>query len=108
MFSRGRIDLDDFNEVMDSHIDKDIADTLGGLIFGLLGRVPVNGESVEVDGLALSVEQVSGRRIRSVRASRITAEPDEKPAADTAAERGAACLAAEKLKPNADEGQENP
>jgi putative hemolysin len=84
---QGSIDLDDFNEVMDSHIDKDIADTLGGLVFGLLGRVPANGETVEIDGLALTVENVSWRRIRSVRASRLAEEPPQEPAEKPAAER---------------------
>lgn len=65
-----RIDLDDFNEIMGSHIDKDIADTLGGLIYGLVGQVPVGGETVEIEGLQLKVENILGRRIRSVRASR--------------------------------------
>ncbi len=64
----GRIDLDDFNEIMGSHIDKDIADTLGGLIYGLVGHVPQSGETAEVDGLTLQVEHIVGRRIRSVRA----------------------------------------
>ncbi|MBN1371585.1 MAG: CBS domain-containing protein [Anaerolineaceae bacterium] len=73
----GRTDLDDFNDVMGSHIDKDIADTLGGLIYGLLGHVPNGPESVEVDGLQLTVEQVSGRRIRKVRASRPLAQSTE-------------------------------
>jgi CBS domain containing-hemolysin-like protein len=105
---QGNIDLDDFNEVMDSHIDKDIADTLGGLIFGLLGRVPVNGEAVEVDGLALSVEQVSGRRIRSVRASRIAVEPDEKPAADAGGGARRGLFGRRETETEPDEGQENP
>lgn len=64
----GRIDLDDFNNVMAAHISKDVADTLGGFIYSQIGRVPVGGEQVEVDNLVLTVEQVSGRRIRRVRA----------------------------------------
>lgn len=67
----GRIDLDDFNEVMGSHLTKEAADTLAGFIYGQMGRIPAGGESIEVDGLALTVEQVSGRRIRKVRARRI-------------------------------------
>ena len=65
----GRIDLDDFNNVMGTHLSKDVADTLGGFIYSQIGRVPVGGEKVEVDNLVLTVEQVSGRRIRRVRAS---------------------------------------
>jgi CBS domain containing-hemolysin-like protein len=64
----GRIDLDDFNQVMGSHLTKDAAETLGGFIYSKIGRVPVGGEQVEVENLLLTVEQVSGRRIRRVRA----------------------------------------
>lgn len=64
----GRIDLDEFNNVMGSHIPKDVADTLGGFIYSQIGRVPVGGEQVALDDLQLTVEQVSGRRIRRVRA----------------------------------------
>ncbi|WP_062193567.1 transporter associated domain-containing protein [Anaerolinea thermolimosa] len=66
-----RIDLDDFNEIMGTHLDKDIADSLGGLIYGLVGRIPNGGETVEIEGLQLKVEAISGRRIRKVRARKI-------------------------------------
>jgi CBS domain containing-hemolysin-like protein len=77
----GRIDLDDFNNVMGTHIPKDVADTLGGLIYSQIGRVPIGGEQVQVDSLVLTVEQVSGRRIRRVKAVRrsIIPEAEEKP-----------------------------
>lgn len=63
----GRIDLDDFNEIMNSNLPKEEADTLAGFIYNELGRVPASGESVQVGNLLLEVEQVSGRRIRKVR-----------------------------------------
>ncbi|MBE0695459.1 MAG: HlyC/CorC family transporter [Anaerolineaceae bacterium] len=66
----GRIDLDAFNSVMGSNLPKDIADTLGGYIYSEIGRVPVGGERIVVENLVLTVEQVSGRRIRRVRALR--------------------------------------
>jgi CBS domain containing-hemolysin-like protein len=68
---QGRVDLDDFNEVLGSHLTKDEADTLGGLIFSRMGRVPSSGEWVQMDDLLLTVEQVSGRRIRKVRVKRV-------------------------------------
>lgn len=64
----GRIDLDDFNELMESHLPIDEADTLGGFIYGQLGRAPTTGEKLTVGDLSLTVEQVTGRRIRKVRA----------------------------------------
>ena len=77
---QGLTDLDDFNEILDSHIPKEEADTLGGLIYSRMGRVPSGGESVEVGDLILTVEQVTGRRIRKVRVQRINpaAENGEK------------------------------
>ncbi len=64
----GRIDLDDFNEIMQSRLSKDDADTLGGFIYSELGRVPTVGEVLLVDNLELVVEQVTARRILKVRA----------------------------------------
>jgi putative hemolysin len=64
----GRISLDDFNELLDTHLATDIADTLGGFIYGEIGRVPVGGEQVEVEGWTLVVDQVIGRRIRKIKA----------------------------------------
>ena len=64
----GRVDLDDFNEVMGSDLPKYEADTLGGYIYSSLGRVPHVGDQVQKDELLLTVEQVSARRIRKVRA----------------------------------------
>jgi CBS domain containing-hemolysin-like protein len=65
---QGRIDLDDFNQIMDCQLPTDEADTLGGYIYSQLGHVPAVGESVENENLLLTVEQVSARRIRKVRA----------------------------------------
>lgn len=67
----GRVDLDDFNEVMGTHLTKDEADTIGGFMYNRIGRVPVSGERVHLDDLILTVELVSGRRIRKIRARKV-------------------------------------
>ena len=64
----GRIDLDDFNEIMGSDLSSEEADSLGGYIYHQLGRVPGAGEQVRAGGLVLTVEQVIGRRIKRVSA----------------------------------------
>jgi len=66
----GRISLDDFNELMDSHITAENIDTLGGYIYGNLGHVPQAGEAIKTNDITLLVEEVFGRRIRKVRAKR--------------------------------------
>jgi len=68
---QGKIGLDDFSEVMGTHLEKDDAVTLAGFIYGQMGRVSAGGEQVVMDDFILTVEQVSGRRIRKVRAQRI-------------------------------------
>jgi putative hemolysin len=65
---QGRVDLDDFNEIMGSYLPREEADTIGGFIYNRVGRVPMSGENLQVDDLLLTVDQVSGRRIRKVRA----------------------------------------
>jgi CBS domain containing-hemolysin-like protein len=67
----GRLDLDDVNQLLDADLPTETADTLGGFVYGELGRVPVAGEKLTAGGVELQVEQVSGRRIRKVRARRL-------------------------------------
>jgi CBS domain containing-hemolysin-like protein len=68
---QGRIDIDDFNDLIGTHLTREVADTLAGFIYGEIGLVPVGGETVEVEDWILSVEQVANRSIRSVRARRM-------------------------------------
>ena len=56
---------------MDSDIPKVESDTLAGFLYDHFGRVPHDGESIQTDGLLLTIEQVIGRRIRRVRARRL-------------------------------------
>jgi CBS domain containing-hemolysin-like protein len=73
---QGRIDLDDFNDIMGTQLPNSEADTLSGLIYSRIGRVPAAGDHVQIEGLQLTVEQVSGQRIRKVRAQRMTSDSD--------------------------------
>lgn len=73
---RGGIDLDDVNAITDADLPKETSETLGGFIYGELGRVPVPGDVVEAGGMRLVVEQVIGRRIRNVRAQILAPAPE--------------------------------
>jgi len=66
----GRVDLGIFNEIMESSIATENADTIGGYIYGEIGDVPTGGEMLHANGVTLTVEQVVGRRITKVRAKR--------------------------------------
>ena len=67
----GRIALDDVFDILGVDLTDDMADTLGGYVYGQIGRVPVGGEQIKVDGWLLTVSQVIGRRIRKVHANRV-------------------------------------
>jgi CBS domain containing-hemolysin-like protein len=58
--------VDDLDELLGTDLPDDEWDTVGGLVFGLLGHVPDEGESVELDGLRFTAERVQGRRIARV------------------------------------------
>ncbi len=84
---QGGVDLDDVNELLGTHYSKEVADTLGGFIYGEMGRVPAGGEQVTVEGWTLKVEQISGRRIRKVRAQRMSPAPEAKEQEEDASEQ---------------------
>jgi CBS domain containing-hemolysin-like protein len=73
---QGRIDLDDFNDIMGTSLPNSEADTLSGLIYSRIGRVPTNGDNVQIEDLQLTVEKVSGQRIRKVRAQKLSSESE--------------------------------
>lgn len=71
------LNVDDVNEELDLELPEGNYDSLGGLVFELLGRVPVAGDSVEVPeaGVRIIVERLDGRRVVRVRLVRV--EPSE-------------------------------
>ncbi|QPC82938.1 HlyC/CorC family transporter [Phototrophicus methaneseepsis] len=66
------MDLDDFNELLEVHLQAPETDTLGGYIYMRLGHVPDEGEVIETDELTMTVLSIDGRRIRKVEVMRKT------------------------------------
>jgi len=62
-----RLPVDEVNELVGGRLPEGPWDTVGGLVFDLLGHVPDPGEEVTVDGLRLVADRVNGRRIERVR-----------------------------------------
>jgi putative hemolysin len=73
-----RMPIDDINELLDVEFPSGDWDTVGGLIYNLLGHVPIEGESVDFDGHRLRAEKVQGRRIGRVRISKPEPPAEEK------------------------------
>jgi CBS domain containing-hemolysin-like protein len=68
----GSMPISRLNDELELKVPESEYDTIGGFIFGMLGHVPVQGESVDFDGWRISTETLDGRRIQQVRISAIT------------------------------------
>jgi CBS domain containing-hemolysin-like protein len=62
-----RVSIRDVNEALDLHLDVDELDTLGGLVYHELGKVPAEGDAVRVNGCLVTVLSTQGRRIKKLR-----------------------------------------
>lgn len=71
-----RVTIDDVNETLSVQLSHE-SDTLAGLVYRHLQKMPKVGDQVHVDGLTLSVLSVAGRRIKKVRVSKNVPVVDE-------------------------------
>jgi CBS domain containing-hemolysin-like protein len=72
-----RMAIDEVNEFLHAELPDGDWDTIGGLVFSLLGHVPTEGESVEADGHRLVAEKIQGRRIGRVRITKLRPDSAE-------------------------------
>ena len=70
-----RLPIDELNESLGINIAANGFDTIGGLVFDQLGKVPVPGDTVYHDELSIVVEDTVGRRPNILRVNR--SEPDD-------------------------------
>jgi CBS domain containing-hemolysin-like protein len=68
LYVRGHVAINDLaDHGMELPVDSDAYNSVGGLVFGELGRLPKRGDMVRVDGYSLRVESVRENRIEAVR-----------------------------------------
>lgn len=72
-----RLPVDDLNELLGADLPDDEWDTVGGLVLGLAGRVPLVGEQFELEGAVLTPERVQGRRVERVRVAKYSGPAQE-------------------------------
>jgi CBS domain containing-hemolysin-like protein len=84
----GGVPVQEVNDRLDAAFEGDAVETIGGFVFGRLGRVPEVGDEVEAGGYALSVDAVDDARIERlvIRRAEDAAGSDE---GETAAGNGA-------------------
>jgi len=66
----GLVSLDDLRGKIGVVLDDEPYDTVGGLVFGRLGRVAGVGDTVDIEGYRFTVTAVDGRRVSQVRVQR--------------------------------------
>ncbi|MBT8212892.1 MAG: hemolysin family protein [Acidimicrobiia bacterium] len=71
----GRLPIEDLADIVGSSIEGE-SNTVGGLVVGLLGRLAVVGDTVEVEGSTLRVTGVRGRRVQRVHITRAADSPE--------------------------------
>jgi CBS domain containing-hemolysin-like protein len=71
-----KMPIDEINELFNVTLPDDEWDTVGGLVFGLTGRLPLPGEVVRLDSLEFQTERVIGRRIKKVVIKRLVVAPE--------------------------------
>ena len=67
----GGVALSELEGVLGHTFDREDVSTVGGLVLAEFGRVPRAGESLDVQGYRLTVEQVVRRRVRRVAVHRL-------------------------------------
>lgn len=75
----GKVLVDEVSEMMNIHIEDSDSDTIGGYIFGLLGRTPIVGDTVDAYGYTFEVIKMQGYRISRLR---VTPLPDSETVTD--------------------------
>jgi CBS domain containing-hemolysin-like protein len=80
-FVRGHVAISDLEDYgLELPVDSDAYNSVGGFVFGELGRLPRRGDTVQHNGYSIRVESVRENRIEAVRI-RHRARPQETPAA---------------------------
>jgi CBS domain containing-hemolysin-like protein len=77
----GAMPISDFNSEHGESLDDTDYTTIGGYVFGQLGRLPRPGDRVKAGAHALEVVEMEGRRVKSLRLHQ--AEADTKPEAES-------------------------
>jgi CBS domain containing-hemolysin-like protein len=75
---RGEVNIDEVNEALEIDLPEgEEFETIAGFVFNRAGRLVEEGESIEYDGVRITVEQVENTRIMSARLSELADEDGE-------------------------------
>jgi putative hemolysin len=84
----GRTDIGKLNEALGVTLPEDEFETVGGLVLGLFGKLPVEGDQVRFDNLQFTVLRLRKNRIARIRVLKYAPENHEKGNEDDATGTG--------------------
>jgi len=61
-----KISVYDLNESLKINLPDDISDSLGGFIMELLGRIPIQGETVQYQNITFKIERMKSYKIETI------------------------------------------
>ena len=64
------VPIHELNELLGTDFPRDRWNTMGGLMFGVLGTIPTEGQAVTMQGFCFTAEKVQGRRVTTVLVTR--------------------------------------
>lgn len=70
-----KMNIEDLNSQLDLRLPDDEYESIGGLVYGFLGRVPARGDEVTVEDVVIRVEKILRQRITLVRILKQSAPP---------------------------------
>jgi CBS domain containing-hemolysin-like protein len=76
----GRLPVEELEEHFDIEIERDNFDSVGGLVFHLIGKIPAIGDTIDGAGLRLKILDADLRRVKKVGISLISNAPAKEPA----------------------------
>ena len=65
-----KISIDEFNDLMNTHLESEDYETLGGFLYAQLDKIPSVGDTITFEGWKFTVLSTRGRRITKVRVKR--------------------------------------
>src|SRR5262249_51331713 len=69
--------IHEMSSLLDSGLARDRWSPVGGLMFGVLGAIPTEGQDVALQGFRFTAEKVQGRRVKTVLVAREEPSPHQ-------------------------------
>lgn len=66
VIANAKVSVEEINDILGVNLPEDEYESIGGYAFNILGRIPVKGDQVQLDGITIKVLSVNNRRIKQL------------------------------------------